>query len=83
MFDLINRKVFIARSGDSEKIMEANHKKDATEIEKRTLADEQMETLIKAFEEGLQEPPSNDELVKSMEDEQKAVMELARWLDQI
>jgi hypothetical protein len=82
MVDLITREAFIAICSDSEKIMEENWRLKADQIENMELTGEQMEILIKAFEEGLQQTPSNDALARSMEHEHQAVMELTRWLDQ-
>ena len=81
LVDLIERKAYIALCRDAERIMEENWRLVAEDIEKMTFSTEDMEALIRAFEEDLQEPPEDDELPPSMEEERQAVMELTRWLD--
>jgi DNA-binding transcriptional regulator GbsR (MarR family) len=61
--------------------MDENMQREADEIEKMTLSDEDAEALVKAMQEALQETPEDDELPPSMEEEHQAVMELTRWLD--
>ena len=81
LVDLIERKAYLALCRDAERIMEENWRLVAEDIEKMTFSAEDMEALIRAFEEDLQEPPEDDELPPSMEEEHQAVMELTRWLD--
>jgi hypothetical protein len=81
LIDLIERLAYVASGRDAERIMIANMRREADEIEKMILSDEDEKALIKAFLEGLQETPEDDELPPSMEEERQAVMNLTRWLD--
>ena len=82
LIDLIERKAYVASGRDAERIMDENMQREADEIEKMILSDEDAKALIKAFEEGLQETPEDDELPPSMEEAHQAVMDLILWLDQ-
>jgi hypothetical protein len=81
LIDLIERKAYAALCRDAERIIEKNWQLEAAEIEKMTLFDEDVVTMIKAFKEDLQETPIDDELPRSIEEEHKAVMDLTQWLD--
>ena len=81
LIDLILRKAYAVSDRDAERIMDESLQREADEIEKMILSDEDEAALIKAFEEALQETDVDDELLPSMEEERQAVQELTRWLD--
>ena len=81
LIDLIERKAYAASGRDAERIMDENMQREADEIEKMKLSDEDAEALVKAMQEALQETLEDDELPPSIEEERQAVMELTRWLD--
>lgn len=81
MIDLEERTAYIAQSSESEKILSAQWKQEVTQTEPVSISSEELEELIQSFLVETETLPSMEELLRSMDENRKAVDALTWWLD--
>lgn len=81
VIDLQERKAYVAKSRDAEKVLAGQWSQETLQTEPISLSAEDIEVLLQGFEEQNLPLPTIDELRNQIEEDRKAVETLTRWLD--
>ena len=81
MVDLLERKAYIAKCKEAEMVLGSQRYQEITQTKSVSVTSEEIEALIHSFVVEIETLPSMEDLLRLMEEDQKAVDAHTGWLD--